>query len=185
MKCIPWRHQPRLFPDLSVHCPSGTLCGGKFPLHIPPARRVYNANRQQYGSRVQRVRQLHPEPMGVSVSVSGIPEQVTKNCSKHGPNNICFPMARKEVYSMYVEVPISSASTPFPHNKHPPISVTLRYRATPPFDVSNGRYDVALWATIADFPYSWPLWQRYSSKFVATQLVRQRTVFFAVLQTIA
>eukprot|EP00903_Cladosiphon_okamuranus_P008190 g7887.t1 len=32
-------------------------------------------------------------------------------------------------------------------------------------------YDVALWATIADFPYSWPLWQRYSSKFVATQLV--------------
>eukprot|EP00903_Cladosiphon_okamuranus_P021318 g19589.t1 len=32
-------------------------------------------------------------------------------------------------------------------------------------------YDVALWATIADFPYSWPLWQRYSSKFVATQLM--------------
>ncbi|CAM9868764.1 unnamed protein product, partial [Hapterophycus canaliculatus] len=32
-------------------------------------------------------------------------------------------------------------------------------------------YDVALWATIADFPYSWPLWQRYSSKFVATELV--------------
>lgn len=33
-------------------------------------------------------------------------------------------------------------------------------------------YDVALWATIADFPYSWPLWQRYSRKFVATNLVR-------------
>lgn len=32
-------------------------------------------------------------------------------------------------------------------------------------------YDVALWATIADFPYSWPLWQRYSSKFVTTNLV--------------
>jgi len=23
-------------------------------------------------------------------------------------------------------------------------------------------YDVALWATLADFPYSWPLWQRFS-----------------------
>lgn len=33
-------------------------------------------------------------------------------------------------------------------------------------------YDVALWATIADFPYSWPLWQRYSRKFVTTNLVR-------------
>lgn len=33
-------------------------------------------------------------------------------------------------------------------------------------------YDVALWATISDFPYSWPLWQRYSSKFIATNLVR-------------
>lgn len=33
---------------------------------------------------------------------------------------------------------------------------------------------MALWATISDFPYSWPLWQRYSSKFVATQLVRLR-----------
>lgn len=32
-------------------------------------------------------------------------------------------------------------------------------------------YDVALWATISDFPYSWPLWQRYSSKFVTTNLV--------------
>ena len=32
-------------------------------------------------------------------------------------------------------------------------------------------YDVALWATIADFPYSWPLWQRFSSKFVTTNLV--------------
>lgn len=34
-------------------------------------------------------------------------------------------------------------------------------------------YDVALWATISDFPYSWPLWQHYSSKFVATSLVRR------------
>lgn len=34
-------------------------------------------------------------------------------------------------------------------------------------------YDVALWATIADFPYSWPLWQRFSSKFVTTNLVSQ------------
>lgn len=33
-------------------------------------------------------------------------------------------------------------------------------------------YDVALWATISNFPYSWPLWQRYASKFVATDLVR-------------
>eukprot|EP00903_Cladosiphon_okamuranus_P019226 g17680.t1 len=32
-------------------------------------------------------------------------------------------------------------------------------------------YDVALWATIADFPYSWPLWQRFSSKFVTTNLI--------------
>ncbi|CAN0034630.1 unnamed protein product, partial [Scytosiphon promiscuus] len=32
-------------------------------------------------------------------------------------------------------------------------------------------YDVALWATISDFPYSWPLWQRFSSKFVATELI--------------
>lgn len=32
-------------------------------------------------------------------------------------------------------------------------------------------YDVALWAAIADFPYTWPLWQRYSSKFVVTNLV--------------
>lgn len=35
-------------------------------------------------------------------------------------------------------------------------------------------YDVALWATIADFPYSWPLWQRYSNKFVTTKLVRPK-----------
>lgn len=32
-------------------------------------------------------------------------------------------------------------------------------------------YDVALWATISDFPYSWPLWQRYSRKFVPIDLV--------------
>lgn len=36
------------------------------------------------------------------------------------------------------------------------------------FDYS---YDVALWSTISDFPYSWPLWQRYSGKFVATNLI--------------
>ncbi|CAM9442866.1 unnamed protein product [Ectocarpus sp. 4 AP-2014] len=32
-------------------------------------------------------------------------------------------------------------------------------------------YDVALWATISDFPYSWLLWQKYSSHFVATKLI--------------
>ncbi|CAM9459802.1 unnamed protein product [Scytosiphon promiscuus] len=32
-------------------------------------------------------------------------------------------------------------------------------------------YDVALWLTIADFPYSWPLYQRYSKKFVVTNLI--------------
>ncbi|CAM9328797.1 unnamed protein product, partial [Ectocarpus sp. 12 AP-2014] len=32
-------------------------------------------------------------------------------------------------------------------------------------------YDVALWATVSDFPYSWPLWQRFSSKFVSTNLI--------------
>ncbi|CBJ28689.1 hypothetical protein Esi_0117_0079 [Ectocarpus siliculosus] len=32
-------------------------------------------------------------------------------------------------------------------------------------------YDVALWMTISDFPYSWPLYQRYSSKFVVTNLI--------------
>ena len=38
-------------------------------------------------------------------------------------------------------------------------------------------YDVALWATISDFPYSWPLWQRYSTKFVTTNLVSYCKVF--------
>lgn len=33
-------------------------------------------------------------------------------------------------------------------------------------------YDVALWATISDFPYSWQLWQKYSSKFLVANLVR-------------
>ncbi|CAM9397785.1 unnamed protein product [Ectocarpus fasciculatus] len=32
-------------------------------------------------------------------------------------------------------------------------------------------YDVALWMTISDFPYSWPLYKRYSSKFVVTNLI--------------
>ncbi|CAM9279034.1 unnamed protein product, partial [Ectocarpus sp. 12 AP-2014] len=32
-------------------------------------------------------------------------------------------------------------------------------------------YDVALWATISDFPYSWLLWQRYSTRFIATKLI--------------
>ncbi|CAM9350086.1 unnamed protein product [Scytosiphon promiscuus] len=32
-------------------------------------------------------------------------------------------------------------------------------------------YDVSLWLTISDFPYSWPLYQRYSSKFVITNLI--------------
>eukprot|EP00752_Nemacystus_decipiens_P007288 g6521.t1 len=32
-------------------------------------------------------------------------------------------------------------------------------------------YDVALWLTISDFPYSWPLYQRFSTKFVTTNLI--------------
>ncbi|CAM9496666.1 unnamed protein product, partial [Choristocarpus tenellus] len=32
-------------------------------------------------------------------------------------------------------------------------------------------FDVAMWATLSDFPYSWLLWQRYSSKFVASSLI--------------
>eukprot|EP00903_Cladosiphon_okamuranus_P008109 g7816.t1 len=32
-------------------------------------------------------------------------------------------------------------------------------------------YDVALWLTISDFPYSWPLYQRYTNKFVTTNLI--------------
>lgn len=36
-------------------------------------------------------------------------------------------------------------------------------------------YDVALWLTISDFPHSWPLYQRYSSKFVTTNLVRSES----------
>lgn len=38
-------------------------------------------------------------------------------------------------------------------------------------NIDGGSYDAALWATIADFPYSWPLWQRYAKKFVSTNLV--------------
>lgn len=37
-------------------------------------------------------------------------------------------------------------------------------------------YDVALWLTISDFPYSWPLWQRYSGKFVASNLVSEQSL---------
>ena len=36
-------------------------------------------------------------------------------------------------------------------------------------------YDVALWSTISDFPYSWPLWQRYFKKFVSIDLVSRAT----------
>ncbi|CAM9592837.1 unnamed protein product, partial [Choristocarpus tenellus] len=32
-------------------------------------------------------------------------------------------------------------------------------------------FDVAIWATLADFPYSWILWQRYFRKFVASSLI--------------
>lgn len=32
-------------------------------------------------------------------------------------------------------------------------------------------YDVALWASISDFPFSWQLWHRYARKFVVTDLV--------------
>lgn len=41
-------------------------------------------------------------------------------------------------------------------------------------------YDVALWATISDFPYSWPLWQRYSNKFVTTNLVSLKTYIIPI-----
>ena len=43
-------------------------------------------------------------------------------------------------------------------------------------------YDVALWLTISDFPYSWPLWQRYSSKFVTTNLVSRSLDFLFPLE---
>ena len=42
-------------------------------------------------------------------------------------------------------------------------------------------YDVALWATISDFPYSWPLWQRYSNKLVTTKLVRNTLGLWCML----
>lgn len=42
-------------------------------------------------------------------------------------------------------------------------------------------YDVALWATIADFPYSWPLWQRFSRKFVKTNLVSLETLLACIV----
>ncbi|CAM9556287.1 unnamed protein product [Choristocarpus tenellus] len=32
-------------------------------------------------------------------------------------------------------------------------------------------FDVAMWATLSDFPYSWLLWQRYFRKFVASNLI--------------
>ncbi|CAM9858332.1 unnamed protein product, partial [Choristocarpus tenellus] len=35
----------------------------------------------------------------------------------------------------------------------------------------NYPFDVAIWATISDFPYSWLLWQHYSRKFVASSLI--------------
>lgn len=58
----------------------------------------------------------------------------------------------------------------------------VRWTESPEADPKDGEkkgiyiypYDVALWATIADFPYSWPLWQRFSDKFINTHLVRER-----------
>lgn len=44
-------------------------------------------------------------------------------------------------------------------------------------------YDVALWASIADFPYSWLLWQRYATKFVATNLVRSPIIHICNVQS--
>lgn len=35
-------------------------------------------------------------------------------------------------------------------------------------------YNVALWLTMPDFRYIWLLWQRYSSRFVTTNLVSKR-----------
>ncbi|CAN0456913.1 unnamed protein product [Ascophyllum nodosum] len=55
------------------------------------------------------------------------------------------------------------------NNNDPAFVEYVKYtRARWQYDYS---YDVALWLTISDFPYSWPLWQRYNSKFVATNLI--------------
>ena len=43
------------------------------------------------------------------------------------------------------------------------------------------RFDVALWAMISYVPYSWPLWQGYASKFVATSMVSIWQSFMGVL----
>lgn len=47
---------------------------------------------------------------------------------------------------------------------------TLEEPGKPPVRKYRFPYDVALWATIADFPYSWPLWQRYAERFINSHL---------------
>ncbi|CAM9634328.1 unnamed protein product, partial [Scytosiphon promiscuus] len=48
---------------------------------------------------------------------------------------------------------------------------TLEEPGKPPVTKYRFPYDVALWATIADFPYSWPLWQRYAERFMNSHLI--------------
>ena len=48
--------------------------------------------------------------------------------------------------------------------------VSYTMQRFPPHLMGNS-YDVALWKVIADYPYSWPMWQRYASKFQHTDLI--------------
>lgn len=43
-----------------------------------------------------------------------------------------------------------------------------------PAEIEGNSYDVALWKVVADFPYAWPFWQRYASKFQHTDMVSGR-----------
>lgn len=55
---------------------------------------------------------------------------------------------------------------------------TVETPGEPPILEYRFPYDVALWATIADFPYSWPLWQRFAERFVNSHLVGTRMFVF-------
>lgn len=116
--------------------------------------------------------------MGVQVPVSGIPWQLRMIASRVVRATLHRRRGRAQWTGSFDTPYFYSpfASTPSPINIHRALA---NIDANQPYDVFDGRYDVALWATIADFPYSWPLWQRYSSKFVATQLVRQRQRVFS------
>lgn len=130
-------------------------------------------NRQQYGPKIHRVRRLHPEPMAVHVPVSGIPSSSSlQKGSVSADDSILNPAMWNSVVSISLFCLEPSCGMYMRHmlgNGDPNPSVICSSFLVNCF---CGRYDVALWATISDFPYSWPLWQRYSTKFVATQLVR-------------